>query len=377
MKCRVAALVFHPPHGRTPLESYVAGGRWAGISDLITGLREADVQEIAIVTPAASGPVPAGVQIIPSDMGDSFVFGEALKRSTAALAAHGVLYFGSGSGALLTVDLLERLVAFARGRTPAALFNNYYSCDFAAFSSAAWLESLPAVPTDNALGFAASETGVPCYAMPRDAATQFDIDTPTDLVVLSRSDRAGSALRAFIDTHPLAHPTLDAALARLADRSALTAFVGRMSPATWAAVEREVACRTSALSESRGSRAAPSGHVPWTRQILEREGMGPFFRALERAADAAWIDSRPLLAWTAEPPPADRFASDAFHTDAVEDPIWREFSERAREASIPMVLGGHGVVSGDLYLAAEACWKGRELPRRLHPEAFSWTKESS
>jgi hypothetical protein len=119
-------------------------------------------------------------------------------------------------------------------------------------------------------------------------------------------------------------------------------------------------------------RAGASAHVPWLRQSLVDDGPEAFFGRLARACDAAWIDTRPLLATpNSFPPAAVRFASDLFLSDDVLDPAWRAFTDAALRSSIPIVLGGHSLVSGDLYLAAEACWKGRNLLRRLHPEPFA------
>jgi hypothetical protein len=101
-----------------------------------------------------------------------------------------------------------------------------------------------------------------------------------------------------------------------------------------------------------------------------------FFERLASAADGAVIDSRPLLAAGGRLPPAhDRFASDLFLAEEVADPRWRAFTEAAAAASIPVVLGGHNLVSGGLFLLADQCWKGRNLPRRLHPEPFDWKEE--
>jgi hypothetical protein len=53
------------------------------------------------------------------------------------------------------------------------------------------------------------------------------------------------------------------------------------------------------------------------------------------------------------PSRADRFASDLYQVDAIEDPWLRAFTRAAKEAPIPILLGGHNVVSGGLYAIAE------------------------
>jgi hypothetical protein len=111
--------------------------------------------------------------------------------------------------------------------------------------------------------------------------------------------------------------------------------------------------------------------VPWLRQVLIDDGPEAFFDRLSRSCDAAWIDTRPLLAAAeACPAPGERFSSDLFDAAGIVDPAWRAFTLAALRARVPVVLGGHSVVSGGLYLAADACWKGRNVVRRLHPEPF-------
>jgi hypothetical protein len=100
------------------------------------------------------------------------------------------------------------------------------------------------------------------------------------------------------------------------------------------------------------------------------------FEHLAVLSDAAIIDSRPLLTEDGRLPPAqDRFASDLMDPDRIEDPRWREFTQASMESGIPLILGGHNLVSGGLYLLGELCWQGRSLPRRLPSEPFEITEE--
>jgi len=375
---QVAGLIFHAPLGTSGGEELVERSRWAVTVELVRRLHAAGLADIFVVTPdPARYPSPHGpITYLDSGEPESFHFGRAFQRLIRRLDLDGVVYFGSGSGALLSEDDLARLIEFARGEAPRALFNNFYSCDFCAISGARGLLPLSLPDIDNPLGFTLADSGFPCFALPRSAATQFDIDTPIDVLLLQRSNATAGDVRSFLVSVNERHPSLDRALATLADRSALTCVIGRMSPVTWSHFEAQVACRTSALIEARGMRAGASHHVPWLRQVLEADGPDAFFDRLGRSCDAAWVDSRPLLGQADEAPPArTRFASDLFRLSEVEDAHWRAFTEAALHARIPVVLGGHGLVSGDLYLAAEACWKGTNLARRLHPEPFAETKE--
>jgi len=360
--------------GDSPAENLVERGRWAASLDLARRLRGAGVAEVCVVTPDPAR-CPGGgehIEFIRSEAGTDFHFGRTLARVSSELGLDGFLYFGSGSGGLMPEGDLARMVSFASGDAPRALFNNFYSCDFCAVACAgqALAADLPSI--DNPLGFALSDAGVPCLALPRSASTQFDIDTPTDLLVAAESALELGELRAFCLGLESDHPSLGRALAVLTERSATTMLVGRLSPATWSHFEGEVASRTSALVEGRGMRAGSSQHLLWVRQVLAEDGPTVFFERLARACDAAWIDTRPLLGTEAATAPAsDRFASDLYRIEEIRDPAWRAFTAAALRSPIPVVLGGHSLVGGDLYLAAQACWKGRNLARRLHPETFA------
>ena len=80
-------------------------------------------------------------------------------------------------------------------------------------------------------------------------------------------------------------------------------------------------------------------------------------------ATAAFIDTRPLFAHRGlQLSRADRFLSDALQPDAIGEPWVRDFTAAAREAPLPVVLGGQSLVTSGLQLLSEAAW--REHDRR-------------
>lgn len=183
-------------------------------------------------------------------------------------------------------------------------------------------------------------------------------------------------MRRYLAEASLRHPTFAAICDRLVDRSSLVHLHGRINPTTWGTFERRVACRTSGTVEGRGLRAHGDVRSYILQRVLREDGPVTFFDRLAEVADATILDTRPLLAVDGRLPPAsDRFASDLFLVDGIEDLNWRAFTQAAASASIPVLLGGHSLVSGGLYLLAEACWKGRDLVRRLHPEPFTGRKQ--
>jgi hypothetical protein len=150
---------------------------------------------------------------------------------------------------------------------------------------------------------------------------------------------------------------------------------GRVSASTWAYLEQETACRVRLFSEERGMRAsgrqARGEALSLLGFYLEEVGLERFFATLATMSQAAFLDSRVLFAhrkiW---PSAADRFYSDLRQPEKINDPWVRRFTEAAIAAPIPVVLGGHSLVSGGLYALVEAAWaRGEDLAR--HVETWS------
>jgi hypothetical protein len=373
---KIACVIMHAPLGGSRGERIVEEGREASTDDLVTTLNKAGMERTFLLTRSAALAErfsKRGVATILTANETSFHFGKALQRVIVEESLEGLLYFGSGTGGLLTVEQIAKLVQFASHTEPEALFNNFYSCDFCAIARAERLLEIDLPKIDNALGFSLADHGIPSFSLPRTVETQFDIDTPTDLVLLAAAGRGGNAMRAFLAAQALNDSMIEDLLTILTDRSAHLTLIGRMNPMTWAHFEREIACRTSAYSEGRGMRAYPDGKVPLLASTLNEMGIEPFFERLARSTDAAIIDTRPMLALGGLlPSMADRFASDLLRPELVEDPLWKAFTQAAIDSQIPILLGGHSLVSGGLYLLAEACWKDRELRRRLHPDTIEF-----
>ena len=377
---RIAAVILHALLGKGQGEQLVEQGREASTQDLVRTLQQAGAERVILVSSDktfAEHLRNLGVVTVSPIRGTPFHFGNTIRRVIAAEKLDGLLYFGSGSGGLLTREQVENLVSFSQRPKRGALFNNFYSCDFFAVAEARDLLEAELPPIDNPLGLVLSDLGFPCFALPREAATQFDIDTPTDLLLLSATGRGGKEIRTLLEKQRLTHPSVPRLLERLGDRTAHLYLIGRVNPVTWSHFEGEVACRTSALIEGRGMRSYTDHRGKLLTKVLDAVGIHRFFTWLAQSADAAIIDSRPLLSKGGQlPAPSDRFASDLLCPEQIENRLWAEFTREAIASEIPILLGGHSLVSGGLYLLAEVCWKDRDLPRRLHPGTFDWRKES-
>jgi len=147
---------------------------------------------------------------------------------------------------------------------------------------------------------------------------------------------------------------------------------GRVPSYAWRYLEEETACQVRIFSEERGMEASGKVERGEVRSLLgfylEEVGPRQFFQALGELVDLALLDSRVLFAHLGrQPTAADRFWSDLLRPEEIEDPLVREFTARALEAPVPIVLGGHSLVAGGLYALVELAWQGRRLERRVEP----------
>jgi hypothetical protein len=135
-------------------------------------------------------------------------------------------------------------------------------------------------------------------------------------------------------------------------------LIGRVSSAIWQYLESRTRGWTRVLSEERGMAASGRQAAGVARSLvaahLWRVGPEAFCAELSQMAEAVFFDTRVALAhlnvW---PDAADRYASDAGQPELIRDERLRALTRAALAAPIPIVLGGHGVVAGDLYALLE------------------------
>jgi hypothetical protein len=271
-----------------------------------------------------------------------------------------VLYMGAGAAPLLGAPELAMIAETVLAGGDRLVTNNLHSADWAAFTPAPILAAhAERVPRDNSLAWVLHrEANLPAEAWPPLAASRLDIDTPTDLLVLTRHPGCGPHLRARLDQLPLDPSRLDRALEVMAEEGKHVLVAGRVASSTWAALERGTLCWVRLFAEERGMAASGRQAAGQVRSLLgaylELAGMDAFFDTLEAWADAVFWDNRVVLAhhdlW---PPAEDRFASDLGWVDQVQEPFLKDLTAHALAASVPIILGGHSLVSGGLLALVE------------------------
>ncbi len=326
------------------LECLLAAARRATAERLLAAFAVAGAADVRIV---AGSP-------------DDTPFGARLRGLVRAERPGGIVVLGSGALALARPSDVRSFVAAAAGGTRRALANNRFSADAIAVSCADSLLELPDLPADNALPRWLEEVaGYEVRDLHARWRLQVDLDSPLDVALLGTAD-----------------PRFDRARARLAriraaasDRRAELLVAGRTNATTLRWLERNTACRVRALVEERGLRASttaaqrepgpgtPRGPRSALGLLLDRDGPEALGARLAELADAALVDSRVLLAHrlgrdeTAWPAAEDRFASDLLLAERIGDPWLRALTMAAREAPIPIVLGGHSLVGPGVRLA--------------------------
>jgi hypothetical protein len=91
---------------------------------------------------------------------------------------------------------------------------------------------------------------------------------------------------------------------------------------------------------------------------IQTLGVRTFVSALSGMCDAVLWDTR---VWMAQrgvwPNPSERFAMDLGLREEVSDPVLGEFVAAVVDAEIPILIGGHGVVSGGVLAMLEAVFR--------------------
>lgn len=296
-------------------------------------------------------------------------FGERLRAVIPSLPkGAGLVVLGSGAVPLATNRDLEAFVAVGRSGERRALANSFYSADILAVGQAEALADVPDLPSDNALPrWLADDAGFEVHDVRRRWRLAIDLDSPLD-VVLTGGTVAG------VDTGAVSE-RLGRLRSLALDPSAELVVAGRTSASTLRWLERRTASRTRALVEERGLRAIgmdgiasrPAVGTTQARPqrpprsmlglVLDERGPESIGDVLAVLGDGAIVDTRVLIAHrlgadeSAWPPAEDRFASDLLLPDRIRDPWLRALTTSARDARIPVLLGGHTLVGPGVRLA--------------------------
>ena len=370
MTASLTVLIMLGPAGASRAERWVAGGRLAAARDaaeLAAALP--GVTRVVLAAPRLEPPATFADWNVTCDFdapAEVFHFGRRLSELLERYPDKAYLYLGAGSVPLLPLPALAQVVAeVTQAPQPLAITNNLHSSDWLAFNCPAAIQARPErLSNDNALGWVLrTEAAVEVRSLPPSAGTRLDIDTPADLLLLGLHSGLGQRLRHFLQQQPGDSTRWAAAGRRLFSPAGQAALIGRVSSGVWAHVEANTQAWVRVFSEERGMTASGRLAAGQVKSLLGahllRLGPAAFFDELSGMTQAAFFDNRVVLAharhWASD---GDRFASDLGWPDEIQDDWLRGLTEAALAAPIPIVMGGHGVVTGDLYGLAEIARSG-------------------
>lgn len=360
----ITAIVMIGSGGLGTIEQMVAATRLAAATDLILSLsRLPTIERILVAAPASvqgqlNLPNLSYLEFDLDSEGIPFHFGERLAGLVKAHALDRILYLGAGSAPLLTTEQLAYSVTrLSEAQSPFAITNNVHSGDWAGFYPAQSIQDIARWLTrDNMLAWRLRETlGFEVESLAPTAASRVDIDTPFDLQLLALHPHSPVHVRAYLET---ILPTLNLERIQRAAKILHTpgsrvTLIGRVSAAAWQALEgRQVWTRV--LSEERGmvaSRRQAEGRVfSIVADYIGRVGEAEFVSRLAQTSNLVLFDTRVYMAhhqsW---PPHEERYASDLGQVAMVNDDRLKRLVEAVESAPIPILLGGHNVVSGGVY----------------------------
>jgi hypothetical protein len=306
-----------------------------------------------------------GVSIELDPYCEDYHFGARLGQALGSRSGHGFIYMGGGSGFFMTIPEIVQFAEMVRNNPGAIVSNNPFSADMFGSSDSGAIARLDLPPNDNAVPMVAGAAGMRMLALASSIGSAFDVDTPSDLLVLASAiPLLAPGERAVLDvigSGPV-EPALDRlrrARDVLATELSEVALIGRVSPATVMELNSRTHCRLRVFSEERSMRAfgrdVPGGARSLIGRHVEATGPEAFFDDLAWCCDAAFIDTRVLFSHMgAALSQEERFASDLGLHDRIENVAVARFVKAACKARLPVVLGGHSLVSGGVRVLATA-----------------------
>jgi hypothetical protein len=306
-------------------------------------------------------------------------YAAAARRALATGSVDAVGYAGAGALALLEEGGLDALLTPIPGEVVA---NNRFSGD--AFVVAGNLDralaTLETAENDNVAPRALNDAGWEWRDLGTTGWARFDVDTTLDLALLRLATRLDGtrsldgSVRGFLEMarlpgdRQLEVPHLQRLGEVIRDRSAELVVAGRVPTTTWQMLETETACRVRGIVEERGMRSSGAGQAPRSilATLMQRSSPAELIAELARLGDAVVLDTRVLMAAVSGsadpatwPPEEERFASDFGDAARIATAWLRELVEAAATTSVPMLFGGHALVSDGLRLIVSAAWQGR------------------
>jgi len=366
MSSSVTLVIFEGGRIESDLEELMRQVRKAIVIDQILKARAGGFEQIIVVTSytdLAEAVAKLEVDVDYQPQGpEEFHFGEELLRIVTQRKIEKVLYMGGAAAPLISAQELRYIRSLLEHHDHVVTANNYFSADLVGFAPAAALNGITLPAIDNSLPqILTHEANLKFIPLQRSLGLHFDLDTPADLIILANHPGAGMHTRTAI-----AGAKLDTGPCRrikqvMQDYQADLLVYGRVNSALFQLLDQLTRCRIRLYSEERGLKALGRDVRGEVRSLMGEMisiyGYEQFFRFLSEICQGAVIDTRILFAhWQWDLSQSDRFYSDLGFLDKITHPGLREFTAAAHSAAIPVMLGGHSLVTGGLWALLDAAY---------------------
>ncbi|MCR4397991.1 MAG: hypothetical protein NUV93_03415 [Firmicutes bacterium] len=297
-----------------------------------------------------------------------FHFGMVLEELVRRFQPESVLCTAGASVPLAGTEEFDKIARHLEQNDEVVVTNNLVSSDIVAFKPASAVTRISPPRSDNFLAYLLWEAGLKPTLLGVGPAFGLDVDSPIDAVLAALHGGVGARMAAAVKRVGWRVARLDEALHRLGDKHCRVFLSGRVGPAVMAFISQDLRWRLRVVSEERGMKALGSDERNDVRsvvgELVDRMGPEEFFGYLGGVCDVAVMDTRVIYAhWRERVSQADRFNSDLGRARSVRNPRVRLFTRAAGECRIPVLLGGHCLVNGGMWVLAERC--GRNLPREV------------
>ncbi|NMB38269.1 MAG: hypothetical protein GX994_01705 [Firmicutes bacterium] len=293
---------------------------------------------------------------------EEFHFGENLLKIIRNKQLTNVLYMGGAAAPLISSQELSYIRTLLEKHSGVVTANNYYSADIVGFNPGVALENIVLPPIDNMLpSILVNQAGLKFIPLMRTLGMQFDLDTPAELLVLASHPEVG-----FYTKSAIANTNFDLSVCNqikqiLKEPQADLVVFGRVSSQIFKLLDELTHCRIRLYSEERGLKSLGRDKRGEVKSLIAEAvralGYHEFFNFLSQICRGAVLDTRIMFShfnWNVSQ--SDRFYSDLGQVDKITHSGLKEFTQAACQAAIPVMCGGHSLVTGGLWALIEASY---------------------
>ena len=359
---KVSVIIFEGGQKRSAVEEFMVKVRQAVVLDNIEKMKAVSVlDDIRLYTnyqDLAEKAAALGINVNWRPRVKDFHFGKRLAGLVEKYHLNNVFYMGGAACPLIRPEELAFVGETLKREKNVVIVNNVQSPDMVAWSPGEAIRHIEPPGADNSLGYLLRKYGLRRVLIPNSAWINFDLDTPTDLMILARHPRAGQRTAAELAKFGFDYTRLDALKRLLATRNSEIGMYGRVGPVIVNWLNMHFMVRLRVFSEERGMKALgrlDRGEVTsLIGHFIDAVGFQKFFDYVAQVCDVMLFDTRVLFAhWKREVSENDRFNADIYRVSDIKDPQVRDFTQAAMECRVPVLLGGHSLVSGGLWALGE------------------------